>query len=340
LNDSARSGARGAGSEVIDEKRRRLVLRGLMVAALPITGRAQSYPDKPIRFIVPWPAGGIADVRARIMAEHLSKGLGQPVIVENRPGASGSVGAAMVAKSKPDGYTVMYGSVQEQVLAPLLLAEVAYAPDRDFTHITQFTRTPIVLVATPRLVVRSVAELIALAKSKPGRLTYGSPGVAHTNHLAAEQFRLSTGIEVAHVSYKGEAPMLADLLGGQIDYGFAYIGTSAPLVRAGKLNALLVSGARRAPQLPAVPTAAEAALPELDIFSWGGLMGPAGMSADVVQRLNSEMVKVLRSPAVNQRSEFADSEVVAGTPEEFRAFALSDSKRWANIIEATGVKAD
>jgi tripartite-type tricarboxylate transporter receptor subunit TctC len=245
-----------------------------------------------------------------------------------------------VAKSKPDGYTVMYGSVQEQVLAPLLLAEVAYAPERDFTHITQFTRTPIVLVVSPRLSVRSVAELVAVARSQPGRLSYGSPGVAHSNHLAAEQFRLSAGIQAAHVPYKGEAPMLADLLGGQIDYGFAYIGTSMPLVRAGKLNALLVSGARRAPQLPDVPTAAEVGLPELDISSWGGLMGPAGMRPDVVQRLHGEMVKVLRSPAVNQRTEFADSEIVASTPEEFRAFALADSRRWAKIIEAAGVKAN
>lgn len=307
---------------------------------MPIAVLADTYPSKPIRFVVPWPAGGIADVRARIMGEHLGRGLGQPVVVENRPGASGSVGAAMVAKSKPDGYTVMYGSVQEQVLAPLLLAEVAYAPDRDFTHITQFTRTPIVLVVSPRLSVRSVVELVDLAKSQPGRLSYGSPGVAHSNHLAAEQFRLSAGIHAAHVPYKGEAPMLADLVGGQIDYGFAYIGTSAPLVRAGKLEALLVSGTRRAPQLPAVPTAAEVGLPELDISSWGGLMGPAGMRADLVQRLHSEMVKVLRSPAVNQRTEFADSEIVASTPEEFRAFALSDSRRWAKIIEAAGVKAD
>jgi tripartite-type tricarboxylate transporter receptor subunit TctC len=321
----------------------RRVIVGTAVALLPTVPsavQAQAYPDKPIRFIVPWPAGGIADVRARIMAEHLSKGLGQPVVVENRPGASGSVGAAMVAKSKPDGYTVMYGSVQEQVLAPLLLAEVAYAPDRDFTHITQFTRTPIVLVTASRLTVRSLAELVELAKSRPGQLSYGSPGVAHTNHLAAEQFLLSAGIQAAHVPYKGEAPMLADLVGGQIDYGFAYIGTSAPLIRAGKLNALLVSGARRAPQLPAVPTAAEVGLPELDISSWGGLMAPAGMRPDVLQRLHTEMVKVLRSPAVNQRAEFADSEVVASTPEEFRAFALSDGRRWAKIIEAAGVKVD
>lgn len=324
---------------MIDQRRRRLVLGGL-AAVIPIEVLADSYPSKPIRFIVPWPAGGIADVRARIMAEHLGKGLGQPVVVENRPGASGSVGAAMVAKSKPDGYTVLYGSVQEQVLAPLLLAEVAYAPDRDFTHITQFTRTPIVLVTASKLPVRSVAALVDLARSQPGKLSYGSPGVAHTNHLAAEQFRLSAGIQAAHIAYKGEAPMLADLVGGQIDYGFAYIGTSAPLVRAGKLTALLVSGARRAPQLPAVPTAAEAGLPELDIASWGGLMGPAGMRADVVQRLHGEMVKVLRSPVVNQRSEFADSEIVASTPEEFRAFALSDTGRWAKIIEATGAKAD
>jgi tripartite-type tricarboxylate transporter receptor subunit TctC len=331
----------------LDRSRMTLTLRCVAVAAAiallpapPSAAQAQSYPEKPIRFIVPWPAGGIADVRARIMAEHLSKGLGQPVVVENRPGASGSVGAAMVAKSKPDGYTVMYGSVQEQVLAPLLLAEVAYAPDRDFTHITQFTRTPIVLVASPKLSVRSVAELVELARSRPGQLSYGSPGVAHTNHLAAEQFLLSAGIQAAHVPYKGEAPMLADLVGGQIDYGFAYIGTSAPLIRAGKLDALLVSGARRAPQLPSVPTAAEVGLPELDISSWGGLMAPAGMRPDVLQRLHTEMVKVLRSPAVNQRAEFADSEVVASTPEEFRAFALSDGRRWAKIIEAAGVKVD
>jgi tripartite-type tricarboxylate transporter receptor subunit TctC len=164
---------------MIDQWRRRLVLGGL-AAVIPIAVLADSYPSKPIRFIVPWPAGGIADVRARIMAEHLGKGLGRPVVVENRPGASGSVGAAMVAKSKPDGYTVLYGSVQEQVLAPLLLTEVAYAPDRDFTHITQFTRTPIVLVTASKLPVRSVAALVDLARSQPGKLSYGSPGVAHT----------------------------------------------------------------------------------------------------------------------------------------------------------------
>jgi tripartite-type tricarboxylate transporter receptor subunit TctC len=305
-----------------------------LVAALPAA--AQPYPSKPIRLVVPWPAGGIADVRARIMAEHLAKGLGQPVVVDNRPGASGSVGAALVARARPDGYTIMYGSIQEQVLAPMMLDTVSYAPERDFTHITQFTRTPIILVTAPALGVRNVAELVALAKSR--RLTYGSPGVAHTNHIAAEQFRLAAAIDAAHVPYKGEAPMLADLLGGQVDYGFAYVGTSLPLVKAGKLAALMVSGSNRVPQLPSVPAAAEAGFPELDIFSWGGLMGPARMRPEVVRRLHAEMVKVLRSPDVSRRPEFADSEIVASTPEEFRAFALSDRERWRRIIEATGIR--
>jgi tripartite-type tricarboxylate transporter receptor subunit TctC len=299
---------------------------------------AQQYPSKPIRLVVPWPAGGIADVRARIMAEHLAKALGQPVMIDNRPGASGSVGAGIVARARPDGYTLMYGSVQDQVLAPLMLDGVAYDPEREFTHITQFTRTPILLVASPALGVRTVAELVAFAKAKPGRLTYGSPGIAHTNHLAAEQFRLSTGIDAAHVAFKGEAPMLADLLGGQVQFGFAYVGTSLPLVKAGRLNALMVTGDRRAPQLPSVPYAAEAGMPELDISSWGGLMAPAGLQDDVLRRLHAEMVKVLRNPEVAERPEFIDSEVVASSPEEFRAFALSDGGRWKKIIDATAIR--
>jgi tripartite-type tricarboxylate transporter receptor subunit TctC len=310
-----------------------------MIAA-PSVSVAQAYPAKPIRLIVPWPAGGIADVRARIMAEPLAKALGQPVLIDNRPGASGSIAAAMVARAKPDGYTLMYGSIQEQVLAPLMLDRVAYDPNRDFTHITQFTRTPILLVASPALGARTVAELVALAKSRPGQLTYGSPGIAHTNHLAAEQFRMSTGIDAAHVAFKGEAPMLADLLGGQVQFGFAYVGTSLPLVTAGRLNALMVTGSRRAPQLPSVPYAGEVGLAGLDIFSWGGLMAPAGLQPDVLRRLHAEMVKVLRSPEVAQRPEFIDSEVVASTPEEFRAFAISDGERWKRIIDKTAIKAE
>jgi len=309
-----------------------------LLAGAPAVSLAQAYPSKPIRLIVPWPAGGIADVRARIMAEHLAKGLGQPVVIDNRPGASGSVGAGMVARAKPDGHTLMYGSIQDQVLAPLMLDSITYDPDRDFTHITQFTRTPILLVVTSALGVRTVAELVALAKSRPGQLTYGSPGIAHTNHLAAEQFRISTGIEAAHVAFKGEAPMLADLLGGQVQFGFAYVGTSFPLVKAGRLNALMVTGSRRAPQLPSVPNAAEAGLPDLDIFSWGGLMAPAGLQPEVLRRLHAEMVKVLRSPELAQRPEFVDSEIVASSPEEFRALVISDRKRWKNIIDATAVE--
>jgi tripartite-type tricarboxylate transporter receptor subunit TctC len=300
---------------------------------------AQAYPAKPIRLIVPWPAGGIADVRARIMAEHLAKGLGQPVVIDNRPGASGSVGAGLVARARPDGYTLMYGSVQDQVLAPLMLEGIAYDPDRDFTHITQFTRTPIVLVASPALGVRTVAELVALAKAKPGQLTYGSPGIAHTNHIAAEQFRINTGIDAAHVPFKGEGPMLVDLLGGQVQFGFGYVGTTLPLVKAGRLNALMVTGSGRAPQLPSVPTAAEAGLPDLDIASWGGLMAPAGLQLEVLRRLHTEMVRVLRSPEVWQRPEFVDSEVVASAPEEFRAFVIADRKRWKQIIETTAIRA-
>jgi tripartite-type tricarboxylate transporter receptor subunit TctC len=313
---------------------------GCVAALLAAFAGAADYPNKPIRFIVPWPAGGIADVRARIMAEPLSKALGQPVVVDNRPGASGTLGAEFVAKSKPDGYTLLYGSIQEQAIAPAMLGKLPYDPSNGFTPILQFSLTPVVLLVPSSLQVQDLQDLVRLGKVRGGKLNYGSPGIAHTNHFAAEELKRLAGFEAVHVPYKGEAPMYPDLLSGRVDFAFGYVGTAEPHVMAGKLRALLVTGRQRAPQLPAVPTAGEAGLPGLEIYSWGGLMGPAGLPQAVVQRLNAELKRILQTAQLRSRKEFADSEIVASTPEEFAAFIRREQARWSDLVGASGLQSN
>lgn len=318
---------------------RRNALVYLAACACLLTGaaRADDYPSKPIRYVVPWPAGGIADVRARLMGEPLSRALGQAVVIDNRPGASGTLGAEFVTNSKPDGYTVMYGSIQEQAIAPATLAKLPFDPVNGFTPIVQFSMTSVVLLVPPALGVKTLEDLVRLAKSR-GTLTYGSPGLAHTNHVAAEELKRLGGFEAVHVAYKGEAPMYPDLLSGRLDFAFGYVGTAEPQVKAGKLRAVLVTGKKRVPQLPDVPTAAEAGMPGLDVYSWGGLMGPPGMPKSIVQRLNAELAKILQSPEIRNKREFADSEIVASTPEEFAAFIKREQAVWAERVKRIGIK--
>jgi len=309
-----------------------------LALGLPCSATAGDYPSKPIRFVVPWPAGGIADVRARIMGEPLSKALGQPVVIDNRPGASGTLGAEFVTNSKPDGYTVMYGSIQEQAIAPATLAKLPFDPVNGFTPIVQFSMTSVVLLVPPSLGVNTLKDLVQLAKARAGKLTYASPGLAHTNHVAAEELKRLAGFEAVHVPYKGEAPMYPDLLSGRVDFAFGYVGTAEPQVKAGKLRALLVTGKKRVPQLPDVPTAAEAGVAGLDVYSWGGLMGPPGMPRPVVQRLNTEFAKILQSPEIRSKREFADSEIVTNSPEEFAAFIKREQSVWAERVRRIGLK--
>jgi tripartite-type tricarboxylate transporter receptor subunit TctC len=305
-----------------------------------LAGAADPYPNKPIRWVVPWPAGGVADTQARIIAEQLSKALGQPVLIDNRAGASGTIGADAVARAKPDGYTILYVSPNEQVIAQAIGMKVPYNAEKDFTPITQFLRRPTVLVVPAILNVRSVQDLVALAKAPGSSISYGTPSVAHFNHFVAELFNHRVGIKVPAVPYKGEAPMLTDLIGGQIAYGFGFATTVDPMVKAGRLRALATTGKARSPQLPEVPTFDELGIPDLEMYIWTGLAGPAGLPPEIVQRLQTEVSKALNSPALKSRREFADSEIVASAPEAFRAHLASERARWPKLVKETGIAAE
>ncbi len=309
---------------------------GLLLVADSLSA-ADPYPTRTIRWVVPWPAGGVADTQARIIADQLGKALGQQVMVDNRAGASGVLGADIVAKAKPDGYTLLYVSPNEQAIAQAIGMTVGYRAEKDFAPITQFLRRPAVLVVNPSLNVRTVNELVALVKAKGGSMSYGTPGVAHFNHFVTEIFNRKVGIKVPAVPYKGEAPMITDLIGGQVDYGFGFATTVDPVVKAGRLRALATTGGARSPQLPDVPTFIELGMPELEMTIWTGMAGPAGLPPDIVQRLQSELSRILRSAAINSRREFADSEIIASTPEEFRAFLAAERRRWPKLVKETGI---
>ena len=313
---------------------------GLALGLLVISGSpwaADPYPARPIRWVVPWPAGGVADTQARIIAEHLGKALGQQVLIDNRAGASGVLGADVVARAKPDGYTLLYVSPNEQAIAQAIGMKVSYSAEKDFAPITQFLRRPAVLVVDPSLNVRTVPELVALVKAKGGTISYGTPGVAHFNHFVTEVFNRRVGIKVTAVPYKGEAPMIVDLIGGQVAYGFGFATTVDPTVKAGRLRALATTGKSRSPQLPDVPTFIELGMPELEMTIWTGMAGPAGLPPDIIQRLQHELSKILHSPAINSRREFADSEIIASKPEEFRVFLAAERLRWAKLVKETGI---
>lgn len=316
-------------------------VRAVLIVMFAISAQAlAAYPEKSIRWVVPWPAGGIADTQARIIAEQLGKVLGQQIIVDNRAGASGVIGADLVAKSRPDGYTLLYVSPNEQAIAQAIGMKVSYDAEKAFTPITQFLRRPTVLVVPATLDVRSVQDLIKLAKAKGKEMSYGTPSVAHFNHFVSEMFNRRAGIDVPSVPYKGEAPMLTDLIGGQVSYAFGFATTVEPMIKAGRLRALATTGKSRSPQLPDVPTFNELGMPEIEMHIWVGMAGPAGLPTDIVNRLQSAVAQVLNSPAIKGRREFADSEIVASKPEAFRAHLTAERARWLKLVKDTGITAE
>jgi tripartite-type tricarboxylate transporter receptor subunit TctC len=330
----------------VSPTRRRLLLGAAGAALLAISAgwiasvpAAESYPSKPIRLIVPWPPGGIADLRARQLAERLSRGLGQTVIVDNRPGASGTIGVAIAARAAPDGHTVTLLSINDAAIAPALNPALPYDVLRDFEPVVWLARTALVLLANPSLNVRSLGDLVALAKPRPGQLMFASNGVATTHHVAGEVLGKTAGIEMKHVPYKGAAPALMAMVSGHTPLGFDFALTAAPHVQAGKLRALLVTGGKRVALLPDVPTATELGLPDLDaVVSWGGYAVPKGTPAAIRDRLNAEFVKVLRDPVLRESYESSGSELVGGTPEEFASFIRAEQARWVRMVKLTGVK--
>jgi tripartite-type tricarboxylate transporter receptor subunit TctC len=311
----------------------------LCAAALPAL--AQTWPAKPVKIVVPYPPGGPVDVSARLLAPKLQELLGQPFLVENKPGAGGNIGADFVAKSAPDGYTLGMGAVATHAINPALMPNVPYDPIRDFRHLALVVQVPNVLVVNPELPARSVAELVALAKARPGKLDFASGSTGSTGHLAGELFKQLTGTYMVHIPYKGAPPAAADLLAGRVHLMFDNLASALPNVKAGKLRALAVTTIKRSSALPDLPTLDEAGLKGFDMTTWWGLMGPAKMPAEAVQRLSAEILKAMDSADVKERLRAMGMEgSPVRTPEQFAAFVESERRLYARLVKQSGATPD
>jgi tripartite-type tricarboxylate transporter receptor subunit TctC len=293
---------------------------------------AQSYPTKPIRVIVPFAAGGAVDVLARLVSAKMSDSIGQPVIIENRAGAAGNVAADAVAKSPPDGYTILQNT-NGQAISPALYKSLPFDAVRDFTPVTQLVASQLLLVATPSLPAKSVQELIALAKAKPGSLNYGMTGIGNPLHLTVEMFKHAAGIELQAVPYRGDAPLNTALIAGEVHLAVVPFATAKPHVEAGRLRALAIPGAKRSPALPNVPTIAESGLPGFESSSWQGWFVPANTPGEIVALIQREAAKALNAPDVRERLEATANEVVASTPEAFAAVFKNDLAKFAKVVK-------
>jgi len=301
---------------------------------------AQDYPAKPVRIIVPYVAGGNADIWARTLAQKLTEAMRQSFVVENKPGANGGIGTDYVAKSAPDGYTLLAVASGPIVVNPVLYSQVPYDPLRDLAPVAQCAVYQYVLVTRADAWYKRIQDLVADARAHPGALAYGSTGVGGGNHLAAELFALATGTRFNHIPYKGSAPALADLLGGQLTFMFDTVITSAPHIRAGKLRAFAVSSAKRASSLPEVPTMQEAGFAGFDMSQWQGVLAPAGTPDALVGLLNAQIAKAMHAPDVYERIAVqGGNEIVTGTPEEFAALIRADLQRYARLIGEAKISA-
>lgn len=311
----------------------------LTVAAL--CGFAQlasaAWPESTVTLIVPWAPGGSTDILARSLSEQLSKSMGQPVIVDNRAGASGNIGSNFVAKAKPDGYTLLVGSMSTHAMNPALMPSMPFRGVEDFTPIAQIANVVNTMVINPSVPAKNVRELIAYAKANPGKLAYASAGAGSTNHLSAVLFEKAAGIEMLHVPYKGGAPAVLDTVGGQTQLLFSASTQTLPHVKAGKLRLLGVTEAKRSALLPDVPTVGET-LPGYELGVWYGVFGPAGMPKELVARLNTEINKALANPDVRARMDAIGVEIVRGTPQEFATVLRRDADRYDKIIRELGIK--
>jgi tripartite-type tricarboxylate transporter receptor subunit TctC len=312
-----------------------------MIFCIPtLDTQAQPYPSKPIRFVVPYPAGGPLDSVARLLGQKVSESTHQPVIVDNKPGAGGNIGADAVAKAPPDGYTILMGAVATHAINPTLYASIPYDPIKDFIPVTQIASTPNVLVVNPAVPAGNVREFIAYAKANPGKLNFGSGSTGSAGHLAGELFKAMAGIDMTHVPYKGAAPAMNDLIGGQIQLMFDNLASSLAQVRAGKVRALAVTTAKRSALAPELPTIAESGLPGFDINTWFGIFVPARTPHEIVERLHAEFTKALAAPDIRERMLNLGAEPVGGSSAEFAAYIRAESGKYARIIKASGARAD
>ena len=317
------------------------------IAALATTAgtfnlaRAQTaYPNQPIRWVVPYPAGGGTDVLARAVGEVMRGLLGQQIIVDNRPGASTNIGAQFIASSKADGYTLISADNALLAFNEFLFSKLPFNPQTDFTFIGGISRFPLALVVHPSLPVKTVKEFIDYAKANPGKLNYASPGNGSPHHLAMEMFKARTATFITHIPYRGAAPAMQDVMGGQVQCMFLDLAAGLSVLQSGRVRGLGIGSAARAPALPELPTLAEAGVPNTEVFAFQGLLGPANLPAPIVQRLNSELNKALADPGVMKRMTDFGMESLAGTPEQFRALARAEASRWGPIIQAQGIKLD
>lgn len=311
---------------------------GLLAATLSLPLAAQTFPSKPIRMIIPFSAGGAADVPGRIVTQKLSEAIKQQVLVDNRPGAGSTIGADAAAKAAPDGYTIFMISNTHFVSAALH-KKLAYDSLNDFTPVTQITSAPNVMVVHPSLPAKSVKELIALAKARPGQIDYASSGNGSTQHLTGALFANMAGIKITHIPYRGSGPVTADLLGGQVQLAFPGIAGMLPHIKTGKLRPLGVTGSKRSPELPEVPTIAEAGVKGYEMVAWFGVSGPKGLPRDIQMKLHGDLLKVLKTPEMNKSLQAVGQEPAwQDTPEKFFDFLKFESDKWAKVVKASGAE--
>ena len=318
-----------------------LLLSSLLLVVAAASALAQgNYPDRPVRIIVPFPAGGPADALARIVGERLAQSLGKPFVIENKAGAGGNIGMEQGARAAPDGYTLTLAPVGNLTVAPALYAKLPYDPVKDFAPITVLAVVPNVLIVHPSVPAKTVAELVALAKAKPGSLNYASPGNGSIPHLAAELFKRVAGVDVVHVPFNGVAPATNAVLSGEVQMFFAQSSSALPQWRAGKVVALGVATRKRLASAPELPTIAEQGFPDFEATSWYGLVAPAGTPSSIVERLHGEIVRALALPEVRERIAGLGAETVGKSPSEFAAMQKAEAARWIKIAREANIHAD
>ena len=316
-----------------------LKLLAFALASTTLVAIAQTYPFKPVRIVVPFPAGGGVDLTARTVGQKLSDYLGQQMVIDNRAGAAGTIGAENVAKSPPDGYSLLVAGPGSVAVAPLLFPKLGYNPLKDLAPITMLVTMPYIIVMHPSIPAKNAKELIALAKANPGKLNMASGGAGTGQHLAGELFNVMAGIKMVHIPYKGTAPAIADIMGGHADLTFSDPSV-LPQLQSGRLKAIGVSGTKRYPPLPDVPTVAESGLPGFDALNWYPMMAPTGTPRDIIMRLNSDAIKALAAPDVKEKLMAQGLIPTPMTPEQLGQFIREDYERWAKVIKAANVKLD
>ena len=319
----------------------RLALAAVLVGVfVSVPVHSQGFPSKPVRLVCPYAPGGATDIISRAIALELAKNLGQPVTVENRPGAGANLGAELVARSAPDGYTLLMGGGSLHGITPALYTKLTYDPNKDLAPLIALAGFSNVLVVNPGVKANSVRDLIALAKAEPGRLSYASSGSGSTIHMSGEMFKYLTGVDMLHIPYKGSGPAVADLIGGQVQLMFDNIPSSMPHIRSGKLRALATTGPVRSPALPDLPTVAESGVPGYESTGWFGLSVAAGTPQDIIARLNAESARGARSPDFARRMTDLGFEIIGGSPEQMAEMIKVEVRRWAPVVKASGARVD